>query len=198
MRRNTLRGLLFAIPIVLFLSGTASAVPVNGSLQFFVAGGFIDTDSNMIMGGVAPVANATGDLAPLSGQVITLSSFNYESFAAPQTLWVANSYLDPFSPVTYSAVATGITVVNEASLLYADQVILAGTGVMNVTGFDATSMAWELVGTDLADAILYVNFTSENDGGGAGAGSGGAPVPEPSGFLAFALGLAIVRYRLKQ
>ena len=188
---------LCALPVALFVAGSAYAVPVSGSLEFFVSGGFINTDTNMIVGGVAPVYNATGDLSSLNGQIITLNSFNYDAFSGATPLWTANDYSDPFNPVTtYTAIATEITSVSEESLGYADEVILSGTGAMIVTGFDTTQMYFELVATDLADAVLYINFTSENDTGGGGAG--GTPMPEPGAFLTFGLGLVIVRGSLKR
>jgi hypothetical protein len=189
-----LRSALCALPVALFVAGSASALPVSGSLEFFVSGGFIDTDAKMIRGGVSLVGSATGDLANLQGQLITLSSFSYDPFS-PTMLWVANDWSGG-DLVTYSAIATGVTSVSENSLINSDEVILAGTGVMAVTGFDDTAMFFELIGTDLADAVLFITFTSENDNGGGGAGA--MAMPEPGAFLTFGLGLVIIRGSLKR
>ena len=67
---------------------------------------------------------------------------------------------------------------------------------MNVTGYDPTYMFFELISADLNDAILYVTFTSEPDGGGGGAGS--APMPEPTAGLLFLVGLSTIGYRMRQ
>ena len=91
---------------------------------------------------------------------------------------------------------TTIDYISETSLQNADEVILAGSGMMEITGFDTTALFFELISTDLNDAILFVNFTAENDPGGEGAG--GPVMPEPNAALMFALGLGIVSRSIRK
>jgi hypothetical protein len=198
-----------AVVIALGVAVSSTAAPINGTLEFSVSGGMIDTDAHRITGGAALVSDATGDFSFLQDQSIVLNSLDYQPFSGDAVLWDANDLSDgtrwPWrnkgnlrvqNPVTVTATATSLSVISEEDLPPAGQVILAGAGIITVTGYDSTAMNWQMVATETDAAILYVSFASEGDAGGGGAGT--TPVPEPSAALCFALGLAVVGRSLRR
>jgi len=198
-----------AVVIALGVAVSSTAAPINGTLEFSVSGGMIDTDAHRITGGSARVSDATGDFSFLQDQSIVLNSLDYQPFSGEAVLWDANDLSDGTrwrwrdrgnlrvqEPVTVTATATSLSVISEENVPQAGQVILAGAGIITVTGYDSTAMNWQMVATETDEAILYVSFASEGDAGGGGAGT--TPVPEPSAALCFALGLAVVGRSLRR
>jgi hypothetical protein len=186
---------------------SSTAAPINGTLEFSVSGGMIDTEANQITGGAAVISDATGDFAFLLNETIVLNSLDYEPFTGDVVLWDASglgtgkrkrnhSTFRDYNPITVTATATSLSVISEESVPLAGEVILAGAGIITATGWDATAMNWQMVATGSDEAILYVSFASEGDTGGGGAGS--PPVPEPSAALCFALGLLVVGRALRK
>ena len=194
-----------AIIAVFGLAVSSTAAPINGTLEFSVSGGMIDTDAQSISGGAAVVSAATGDFSFLQNESIVLNSFDYGSLTGDIVLWDASNLgttdrkrkHSRYTYYTLTATATSLSVVSEESSPEAGEVILAGAGIITANGWDATAMNWQMVATDGDEAILYVSFASEGDAGGGGTG-GSAPVPEPSAALCFAVGLLVVGRSLRK
>jgi hypothetical protein len=200
--------LLSALAVTLGVAVSSTAAPINGTLEFSVSGGMIDTGAHQITGGSSVVSSATGDFEFLQDRSIVLNSFDYQPFTDDVVLWDANvavgaqpraggkGNLRLNSWISITATATSISVISESSTPNAGEVILAGAGTITADGWDATAMNWQMVATGGDDAILYVSFASEGDPGGGGTGS--PPVPEPSAALCFAVGLLVVGRTLRK
>jgi hypothetical protein len=198
-----------AFIVALGFAVSSTAAPIDGTLEFSVSGGMIDTDAHRITGGASVVSSATGDFLFLQDRSIVLNSFEYQQFTDDVVLWDASVVVGVqprsggkgnlrFNPaISITATATSLSVVSENSLPNAGEVILAGAGIITANGWDATAMNWEMVATGGDEAILYVSFASEGDTGGSGTG-GPAPVPEPSAALCFAVGLLVVGRSLRK
>ena len=196
-----------AVVIALGVAVSSTAAPIEGTLEFFVSGGMIDTEAHQITGGAALVSDATGDFSFLLSQSIVLNSLDYQSFSGDAVLWNAddlglgvrrrnNSTYRNYNPISVTATATSLSVISEENLPQAGEVLLAGAGIITVTGYDPTAMNWQMIATGTGEAMLRVRFASEGDAGGGGAGT--TPVPEPGAALCFAVGLAVVGRSLRR
>ena len=198
-----------AVVIALGVAVSSNAAPIEGTLEFFVSGGMIDTEAHRITGGAALVSVATGDFAFLLNQSIVLNALDYQPFSGDALLWDANvlgtgmrprwlrkGKLLTYNPIAVTATATSLSVVSEDNLSQAGEVILAGAGIITATGYDPTAMNWQMIATGTGEAMLRLRFASEGDEGGGGAGT--TPVPEPSAALCFAIGLAVVGRSLRR
>ena len=194
-----------AVVIALGVAVSSTAAPIEGTLEFFVSGGMIDTEAHQITGGAALVSDATGDFSFLLSQSIVLNSLDYQSFSGDAVLWNAGDLSNGLgfrnkhrnsNPITVTATATSLSVISEENLPQAGEVLLAGAGIITLTGYDPTAMNWQMIATGTGEAMLRVRFEAEGDAGGGGAAT--TPVPEPGAALCFAVGLAVVGRSLRK
>jgi hypothetical protein len=178
--------LLLATLGVFAFGATATAVPINGTIDFTgsgtpPSGDALDFGANTV--DVLVNVAATGDLAGVATTGFALS-FTYDPFSDP--LWS----IDGFSFEATGGVATETILLSGAE----DLAITNGTGILSHASYDDTNVLWTFGITELGEMFFGLTASAETDGG-AGAG---APMPEPSAALLFLVGLSTVGCRVRR
>ena len=173
--------LLLATLGVFAFGATATAVPIDGTIDFSVisggSGDELDTITNTVNASVD--VTATGDLIGLDGMTGVVLSFTYDPFSDP--LWVIDGF---------TFVATGGDITDSLNLVTGGEelAITNGTGILSHASYDDTNVLWDFGIGEFGEVFFGLTASAGTDGG-AGAG---APMPEPSAAVMFAVGLGIV------
>ena len=188
MRSRMFGPLLLLATLGVFAFGTtATAVPINGTIDFVgigpsPGGDALDFDTNTV--NVLVDVVATGDLIGVDGMTGVALSFTYDPFSDP--LWSIGG----FNFEATGGVSTEQILQSGAE----DLAITNGTGILSHASYDDTNVLWTFGLTEFGDVFFVLNASAETDGG-AGAGS---PMPEPSAALLFLVGLSTVAYRVRR
>ena len=121
----------------------------------------------------ATVESATGDFSPILGSTGDFfADFQFDPVLSPDPvidLWEVDA-----GATIYSFDLHDVTAVTHT----ATTLLLVGTGVIHVTGFDDADGDWVWTGNSLGQTFSFSSST--------------APIPEPSSSLSFAAGALIV------
>jgi hypothetical protein len=159
----------------LALASTTQSVPIFGEINF---SGSLSTDTtslataNVLIFNSAEVESGTGDysLIPDNEPATFSSPFSIDPFAPVPTFWTLTD-----SGITYSFDLTSLSV-TQIPAGTAGSLILLGTGIAHITGFDDTFGSFFLSSSGLDGATTFSFQASTN-------------VPEPGTVALLGLGL---------
>jgi len=160
--------------VLLFTASTASAVQIDGMINF-IGGGVVNADSSGTAVQTVEFSTTnvnddaflqTGDFAGLEGTAASFSDFDVTN-ALPTTLWSVGGFTFNITDVLVNTIVPGN---------FFNTTTLEGTGIISAAGFEDTAAQWVITanGTD-----TRVSFSS-------------TAIPAPAG--AALLGLSLLGF----